>query len=62
MFGTLDTTATLYKEEITYTCINGYVFPDGAKELKIKCEGNPPAWTPANLIESTNCTRKSEDD
>ncbi|XP_067935075.1 sushi, von Willebrand factor type A, EGF and pentraxin domain-containing protein 1-like [Watersipora subatra] len=54
--GTLDTTSTLYESEITYTCNEGYVFPDGLESKTITCSGEDLEWRPQETVESLNCT------
>ena len=57
--GELDTTITLLGRSITYTCVYGFIFPDGATSKTITCAGDPPTWGPQSEIDSLNCTRKS---
>lgn len=56
--GQLDTTVTLFGSSITYSCMYGFIFPDGAISKTITCTGDPPTWGPQSEIDSLNCTRK----
>jgi len=55
-FGEFDTSTTLVGRSITFTCLEGYVFLDGAQFKTITCQGDPPEWDSQAIIDSLNCT------
>lgn len=66
LHGSVDTTSTLYGKSITYQCLDGYKFADGAASKIITCGDDPNsnqaedlAWGPQATIDSLICDGNS---